>query len=302
MIIDSEFGSGIYFCLHMHYDGCNLRWENRRIHTADVVFGEVLYEPGGVCGPRVQRDFELVVLHSGDCRLSLNGATRALKVGMVYLLAPGGHEHFVFSANKETHHSFCSIHPGFMPRDMERELASAPFSIPCSDVFRLLLMAVFKLRSPRLRATANLINQFGVCAFAEFLNGAHDALAHPNQDPAVLAFLHHIEDRFAEPDCLRTAHHAAGISRNALIYKLNRELRTTPARYLWKFRVERGAAMLSETGHTIAEIAYRCGFKNPFHFSRMVRKHCGQSPQAIRRQLWFLDRPKVAYLPSEPGT
>jgi transcriptional regulator GlxA family with amidase domain len=150
-------------------------------------------------------------------------------------------------------------------------------------------MAAFKLRSSRLQATANLINQFGVCAFAEFLNEAHDAQAHPNQDPAVLAFLRHIEDRFAEPDCLRTAHHAAGISRNALIYKLNREMRTTPARYLWKFRVERGAAMLAETGHTVAEIAYRCGFKNPFHFSHLVKRHFGQSPKTIRHNTWAKD-------------
>jgi transcriptional regulator GlxA family with amidase domain len=63
-------------------------------------------------------------------------------------------------------------------------------------------------------------------------------------------------------------------------------MNTTPARYLWQFRIERGAAMLGETGHTVAEIAYRCGFQNPFHFSRLVKQHFGQSPKEIRRHAW----------------
>ena len=89
----------------VYYDGTRLRWANRRLQTANVVFGEVLYEPGGVCGPRVQRDFELVILHSGQCEASLDKALRTLAPGAVYLFLPGGHEHFHFSSDQETHHS-----------------------------------------------------------------------------------------------------------------------------------------------------------------------------------------------------
>ncbi len=60
----------------------------------------------------------------------------------------------------------------------------------------------------------------------------------------------------------------------------------TPARHLWKFRLERGVAMLEETGHTVAEIAYRCGFKNPFHFSRLIKQQAGRPPREIRRRAW----------------
>lgn len=76
------------------------------------------------------------------------------------------------------------------------------------------------------------------------------------------------------------------MSRNAIIYKFRQEMQATPARYLWRFRTERGAAMLRETGHTTAEIAYSCGFANAFHFSRLIKQHFGRSPKELRRQAW----------------
>jgi AraC-like DNA-binding protein len=278
----------------VYYDGHKLRWANRRMHTPNAVCGEVLYEPGGVCGPRVQQHFELVLLHSGECEVSVDKAVHTLRVGAVYLLLPGGHEHFRFSTDKETHHSYCSIHPGFMPRRFQQSLRRAPCSVPCSEVFHLILTAVFKLRTPRHSATSTLIDQLSLSLFAEFLNASLSLDDEAGREPAVRAFLHYIEDHFGDGNCLHEAHKAAGISRNALIYKVRNQLHTTPARHLWRVRAERGAAMLSETGHTTAEIAYRCGFTNPFHFSHVVKQHFGQSPKNLRHQAWSAGANRVA--------
>jgi AraC-like DNA-binding protein len=51
-------------------------------------------------------------------------------------------------------------------------------------------------------------------------------------------------------------------------------------------RTERGIQMLVETGLTVAEIAYRCGFQSPFHFSRLATRLQGISPREIRRRAW----------------
>jgi len=37
---------------------------------------------------------------------------------------------------------------------------------------------------------------------------------------------------------------------------------------LWLIRLEEAARLLSQTGLGVAEVAYRTGFANPFHFSR----------------------------------
>jgi AraC family transcriptional regulator of arabinose operon len=270
----------------VHYDGAKLIWADRRVHTRDMVIGEVRYEPGGFCGPRVQRDFELVVFHAGGAQVRIGETTRGLAVGHVYLFLPGCREHFRFDSERETHHSYCSANPRFVPRPLADQLRKAPAAVPQSEVFRLLLGAAFKLRPPRNAATHRLINQLGLCLFQEYLHAADEVELHRSGDRAVGSFLAYLEDHFGDEDCLEAAQRAAGVSPNALIYKLRRELNLTPGRFLWKTRVERGVAMLAETGYTVAEIAFRCGFKSPFHFSRLVRQHAGQAPRLLRRDAW----------------
>ena len=270
----------------MFYDGAKLRWANRRVHTANVIFGEVLYAPGGFCGPRIQKHFELVVFHSGDCQVRVDGAERYLTAGQVYLFLPRCPEHFRFAPERETHHSYCSVAPAFLPEDIKERLKQVPCTVPQSEVFRLLLATAFKLRTPRHRATQRLIDYLGIALFAEYLHSAVLAERERSQDGAVRRFLDYVDDHFAEETCLEGAHRVAGLSRNTLIYKLRAEKQTTPARYIWRARTERGVAMLAETGHRVAEIAYRCGFRNPFHFSRLVKQHLGSSPREIRDRAW----------------
>ena len=44
----------------MYEIGTNIAWVNRRISTARLTIGEVRYQPGGRCGPRIQPCYELV--------------------------------------------------------------------------------------------------------------------------------------------------------------------------------------------------------------------------------------------------
>jgi AraC-like DNA-binding protein len=55
---------------------------------------------------------------------------------------------------------------------------------------------------------------------------------------------------------------------------------------VWEVRTRRGALLLRETGLTVGEVAFRCGFQTPFHFSRWVRELFGVSPRALRAKAW----------------
>lgn len=268
----------------MSYNGTNVRWENRRVHTDHVVFGEVLYKPKGSCGPRTQRDFELVRLHSGECSVTVNKLPHELTIGKAYLFLPGGREHFHFSTQRETHQSWCSIGPAFMPRQIQKALEGAPFVTNCSDLFNSLLSAAFSLHGQTQgNFTLEIIEQLGICLFMEFLHTALEGEANSTlADPPVRSFLRYIEDHFADEECLEAARLATGVSSNALLYKFKAAMQCTPATYLWNYRIHRGIAMLTETGQTVSEIAYQCGFKNPFHFSRKVKEQTGKSPKQIR--------------------
>jgi len=260
---------------------------NQLVRTPEVVFGEVTYRPGGVCGPRIQPDFELLVLHAGACTVTLDGAVVPLTSRSVYLFRPGGRELFRFAAENESSHFWCAVAPSVVPDDLRSRLIHAPFVAPWTEVFDALYATVTKLGSSRNRA--DLIDRLGLCFLSEFL-AASQEIDEQAEASAVRLFLNYIERHFGEHDCLEAAHRAARLSRNALIYKFRTEMRLTPARYLWRLRVERGVTMLKETGFTISEIAERCGFKDPFHFSKQVKRHFGLPPKSIRNRYWSGNR------------
>ena len=271
----------------MAYDGTKFRWVNRRVHTTNVVFGEVFYEPGGSCGPRMQRDFELIILHSGYGQVTLNNrSVRPLKAGTISLFTPGSRDFFDYAKDTETHHSWCTIRPGFMPKNLRNNLHQPIISVPSSRLLRSLFDEALKLKPLPDNPLAPLIENLAFCCFAEFLHISSKKNRELIGDPAVNAFLRHVGEHFADEDCLQAARLAAGVSRNTLLNKFHNTLQTTPAHYLWKVRIERGISMLAETGQTIAEIAYHCGFKNPFHFSRLLKQQTGRSPKEIRFHAW----------------
>lgn len=270
----------------MFYDGAKVLWDNRSLRAPGVVFGEIRYRPGGFCGPRVQRDFQLVILHSGQCHVSVDDTHRELQIGWAALLRPGSLEHFRFAPGAATHHTWCALSPDRLPNDLRRRLAGAPPLAASSDTFRHLHAAAFKLGRPVHEAARHVILELALCLFREYVNMSRPSGAGAHRAAPVHDALRYMEEHFGEEDCLAGAHRAAGVSRNTLIYKFRDEMRLTPARYLWRLRVERGVALLGETGLTVSEIADRCGFSNPFHFSRMVRETQGASPRAVRRRAW----------------
>jgi AraC-like DNA-binding protein len=258
---------------------------NREIRTSNVVFGEHVYRPGGICGPRLQPDYQLLVLHSGACRVTVNESVYNLHPKSVYLFRPGGWELFRFAKEDESRHFWCSARPSILPGDLGKRLIHAPFATTWSDVFEALYATVAKLGAPQHRDA--LIDQLGLCFFSEFLAASEEENVQIDGTPAVRLFRDYVESHFGQPDCLEAAHRTAGISRNALICKFSKEMQLTPARYLWRLRIERGVAMLRETNLTIAKIAEQCGFKDQFHFSKQVKTCFGFPPKIIRHQFWY---------------
>jgi len=48
-------------------------------------------------------------------------------------------------------------------------------------------------------------------------------------------------------------------------------------------RLQTACHLLASTSETVSEIAETCGFASPFYFSRVFRRHFGQSPINYRK-------------------
>jgi AraC-like DNA-binding protein len=55
--------------------------------------------------------------------------------------------------------------------------------------------------------------------------------------------------------------------------------------YIRKLRIEKASALLTDSKHSLAEIAYLTGFSDQSHFTRIFKKYNGQSPSEFRKSL-----------------
>ncbi|MCE0522790.1 MAG: AraC family transcriptional regulator [Methylacidiphilales bacterium] len=263
-----------------------------------VVFGDVWYDPGGEFGPRIQRDYQLVVVLLGEADVSFDARRCLVPPGSVALLLPRRREYFRFSRSHRTHHTWCAVPVGAVPVSLRKRLARLPLVLPQSQTFEMLMKAAFSLRAWRKKEGRDMIMTLGLALLQEYarMAGADETKRESPCDRA----RRYLEEHCGEGDCLRKASQQAGVTPQHLIRLFRRHFQITPGRYLWQTRVERGAGLLAATGLTVSEIADRCGFKNPFHFSRLLRKMQGHSPRQLRRREWVKEISKPR--PGLPGT
>jgi AraC-like DNA-binding protein len=55
--------------------------------------------------------------------------------------------------------------------------------------------------------------------------------------------------------------------------------------YIRKLRIEKAMQLLTESEHSLAEIAYLTGFSDQSHFNRIFKKTTGKNPSAFRKKL-----------------
>lgn len=61
------------------------------------------------------------------------------------------------------------------------------------------------------------------------------------------------------------------------------EIGLTPGKLISRLRFQLATELLQNTNYSITEIGYRCGYKDPFTFSRAFRKAVGKSPSFYRK-------------------
>jgi len=265
----------------------NISKRLRYAHTPKIVFGDVVYESGSSFGPRMQCDYQLVVLEEGKLLANVDGAKFTIKAGEVGLFLPGGKERFAFTDDRKSRHTWCAVSPMMMNEALVAECHKAPSVLPVSRRFAQLMEMGLSLPSLAMSHSQGLVEALGMAALQEYLFSCRRANAPQMDEPdAVRRAIEWVGREGNEPIDLHALAKLAGVSAAQLVKLFKRHLGTTPMRYVWEARTRRGGQLLRETGLTVSEIAYRCGFQTPFHFSRWVKQVNGMSPKEFRAQAW----------------
>lgn len=99
----------------------------------------------------------------------------------------------------------------------------------------------------------------------------------------LMAVRAHLGSHSAEPLTLPDLARMAGMSVPYFCARFKAAFQTSPVECLIQHRMLHAAHLLADQGASIQEIAQRVGYEDAFHFSKMFRKHFGQSPRGFRK-------------------
>lgn len=263
----------------------NLTRVNHGRHGVDTVFGEAFYTPGGICGPRIQQDWQIVILLSGSGVSHVGGEVREFAPGQATLQVPGQHETVVYAAESPTHHTWVAVKPEAVPADLSAALHAAPKVIQVSDSLSKIMDMV--MAQPRYEGPLNTrwMDHMGLAALLSYLCVTESSSDLRQQSVVELA-IRHMEQHLADAECLATAAMAASVTPQHLARRFQAEIGLPPSEWLWRLRLERASDFLLHSGLSVGEIAQRCGFKTIQHFSRRFLEQFGRSPAKHRRNAW----------------
>lgn len=260
----------------------------RRSQGGGVVFGEVVYGPGSSYGPRRQADYQLFAVLKGSAVVQVDTEEFIIQQGEVVLLRPGREEYFRFATDRLTHHSWCAVAPSVPSAHLAKTADDTIGALPMSA--RLAALFEIALGLPARDVPEDLVQALGIAALAEHvLSSRRDGPPrHSEEDvpPALQAALDWIGLRYAEPITAIGLAQQAGVSPAQMTKLFRRHLATTPMRAVWEARTRAGVQLLRDSGLNVGDIAWRCGFKTIFHFSRWVREIEGLSPREVRTRAW----------------
>jgi AraC family transcriptional regulator, arabinose operon regulatory protein len=247
--------------------------------------GTVVYPPGGHCGPRVQINFQLVLLHTGKMDVCINGTSYQVPPGHLCLLEPGAEEEFLFAKEQETWHRWIDIHVNNISSDMLKKMKFLPYFMPISDSMNKLTDLMLSMQQAGHLGNSDVLCSLGATALELFIEEAQsqDTLNKFNH-PAVLMAKSIIQNRFTEDLTIAEVADEVSISTDHLVRLFRKQEGVSPSHYLWERRMVRGLELLRNTGLTVSEIAYQSGFKTSQHFARAIKQYTNLTPTEVRNE------------------
>lgn len=251
-------------------------------------FGKATYPPNGTYGPRRQPCYQLVILLRGSLKLTADGASYDFKPGDAILERPGQREVFHFSPNETSVHSWCEVQPGELSPAERRALDAACGVVirPPSAVHVLIEEGLAVREHEDMGDAMGTLARACLLRFAQHCGSAKFVSGKPPPHPDYVRAREAVAEDYAE---LRNAADLArrvGVSAAQLRTLFRRGGSESPSRMIWRLKLEHALQLLRSTGFTVAQIAEHCGYANPFHLSRAVKKHTGDSPRGIRLSEW----------------
>lgn len=257
--------------------------------------GIATYPPGATFGPRLLYDLEVVWILAGQVIYHANDHDYPAPPGTVLLCKPGTRDGFTWDPARTTQHGFFHIDITATPDDWPAiEHWPVAITLPEQDVVRPLLRYVHSISLPAGNMTAHAMRNRTRAVellLSALLLGPMEESTQPwseYPEPVTRALTMARDTLHADATrsiTLAAMAKAAAVSPEHLCRLFRQSLDTTPGEVVWLLRLEMAMSLMARSNLSLKEIANRCGFANPYHFSRRFKTVYGQPPSDMRKQL-----------------
>ncbi|GAB6277089.1 MAG: AraC family transcriptional regulator [Rectinema sp.] len=110
---------------------------------------------------------------------------------------------------------------------------------------------------------------------------------------ALALMMKHVREKLSSDDLAAML----GLSEEYFIRLFRHHLGMPPFQYFTRLKIEAASAVLVDNQLTISDIAYRFGFENPFHFTKVFKKCTGLSPREYRKIFFEAGKPPQTAAP-----
>ncbi|MFI3212774.1 MAG: AraC family transcriptional regulator [Eubacteriales bacterium] len=247
--------------------------------------------PNSICDFRIIDDYELIYTIEGTTLITVNDHVYELHAGDIFFIQP-------FTLHKIGTPSH-DIHTNYWVHfDLQSSTFSQPFvrmilqswndslyhlgvHFPLISLYRSLNDELSSKLPGSYIVQNALFSQIFIYILRITKVTLSDDLAH-KYSPIATQLLRICYDEYTS---LHTASDLAKKAHISLSYcnqLFEKELHSSPARFLLNLRLKEAARLLRTTNSSISSIAEDLSFKTPYHFSTIFKKHYGLSPKYYR--------------------
>jgi AraC family L-rhamnose operon regulatory protein RhaS len=258
--------------------------------TTGFSFGTAVYPRGGIYGPLRHEYAMFLVLYKGSAKVEFDDTSCEIQNGCCTLIRCQESLLISYHTDRLSEVGWCeaSITNLYGATDLTSD--QAPLSIPLSDRIRQLQRLGVELGDESYSDLNELRNSLGRALFRAYLYEINLSGRSRNIPNSLLIAKRFLEENYlSEEFLLKRLALRAAVSPQYLNYMFRKFLGTTPAKYYWRLKAERGYQMLMQTSLSVSEIAYHCGYKTPYHFSRQIKDFFFHSPTMLRENRGYRD-------------
>ncbi|MEX0774595.1 MAG: AraC family transcriptional regulator [Phycisphaeraceae bacterium] len=255
--------------------------------------GAAAYLPGEKFGPRTMVDFEFVWIMAGDVVYRAGDQQYDAPQGSVILSRPGFTELYEWDRRQTTRHAYFHFGLDRVPRDFP-PVKQWPVCLqpaqgdPLRPLFRQ-VVETWCSRADRARPPVH-VSRLVETMLSLFVMPAQraaalDTAALPQPlERALRCVNQSFEAAPHRPLSLEELSRQAAVTPKHLCRLFAQYLNASPMQVVRMLRLERSTAYLARSNLSVKQIAARCGFASPYHFSRSFKAAYGASPTDVRQQ------------------